>query len=375
MSVQTFRSAASLLPLLLVFIMLSCKMQKEEETSGTAEQGNNIILSEAQIQLANINTAGVRVGNIGRKLTFTGVLKVNEQSAVIFSSWISGRIEKLYFRNTGERVKKGDMLYEFYSEELVSTQREYIRLQSNNWNFSARYEPSLAVEEKLLLMGMMPSQIKQLGKSAKILFTIPIYSQVNGIIRSVNVSEGQYIKEGQSLFEFADDSKLWVEAQVYPDEVQFLETGMPATVTVPETGELPVKCKISFVNPSFETGKNITVVRAVIDNPYGRLHPGMFALLSVLTQKSHGMVIPSSAVISGNGGDRVWVREENREFSCRVVNTGLQSGDSVLILSGLDKSDKIVTSGAYLLNSELILKQGPELPGETEIFSITADRR
>jgi len=350
-------------------------MQKEEETSGTAEQGNNIILSEAQIQLANINTAGVRVGNIGRKLTFTGVLKVNEQSAVIFSSWISGRIEKLYFRNTGERVKKGDMLYEFYSEELVSTQREYIRLQSNNWNFSARYEPSLAVEEKLLLMGMMPSQIKQLGKSAKILFTIPIYSQVNGIIRSVNVSEGQYIKEGQSLFEFADDSKLWVEAQVYPDEVQFLETGMPATVTVPETGELPVKCKISFVNPSFETGKNITVVRAVIDNPYGRLHPGMFALLSVLTQKSHGMVIPSSAVISGNGGDRVWVREENREFSCRVVNTGLQSGDSVLILSGLDKSDKIVTSGAYLLNSELILKQGPELPGETEIFSITADRR
>jgi len=175
MSVQTFRSAASLLPLLLVFIMLSCKMQKEEETSGTAEQGNNIILSEAQIQLANINTAGVRVGNIGRKLTFTGVLKVNEQSAVIFSSWISGRIEKLYFRNTGERVKKGDMLYEFYSEELVSTQREYIRLQSNNWNFSARYEPSLAVEEKLLLMGMMPSQIKQLGKSAKILFTIPIY--------------------------------------------------------------------------------------------------------------------------------------------------------------------------------------------------------
>ena len=375
MSVQTFRSAASLLPLLLVFIMLSCKMQKEEETSGSAVQGNNIALSDAQIQLANINTAGVREGSIGRKLTLTGVLKVNEQSAGSFSSWIPGRVEKLYFRNTGERVKKGDMLYEFYSEELVSTQREYIRLQSNNWNFSARYEPSLAVEEKLLLMGMMPSQIKQLGKSAKILFTIPIYSQVNGIIRSVNVSEGQYIKEGQSLFEFADDSKLWVEAQVYPDEVQFLETGMPATVTVPETGELPVKCKISFVNPSFETGKNITVVRAVIDNPYGRLHPGMFALLSVLTQKSHGMVIPSSAVISGNGGDRVWVREENREFSCRVVNTGLQSGDSVLILSGLDKSDKIVTSGAYLLNSELILKQGPELPGETEIFSITADRR
>ena len=203
-------------------------------------------MSEAQIQLANINIADIREASIGRKLTLTGVLKVNEQSAVSFSSWISGRIEKLYFRNTGERVKKGDKLYEFYSEELVSTQREYYRLQSNNWNFSARYEPSLAVEEKLLLMGMLPSQIKQMGKDGKILFTIPIYSPVNGIIRSVNVSEGQYIKEGQSLFEFADDSKLWVEAQVYPDEVQFLRPGMPATVSVPITGEFPVEVQYQF---------------------------------------------------------------------------------------------------------------------------------
>jgi Cu(I)/Ag(I) efflux system membrane fusion protein len=350
-------------------------MQKEEEISGTAEQGNNIILSEAQIQLANINTAGVRAGNIGRKLTFTGVLKVNEQSAVSFSSWISGRIEKLYFRNTGERVKKGDMLYEFYSEELVSTQREYLRLQSNNWNFSAKYEPSLAVKEKLVLMGMMPLQIEQLGKGGKLLFTIPIYSPLNGVIRSVNVSEGQYINEGQSLFEFADDNNLWVEAQVYPDEVQFLRPGMPAIVSVPITGEFPVKCNISFVNPSFETGKNITIVRAMIENPVGRLHPGMFALLSVLTGKSHGMIIPSSAVISDNTGDRVWVREESGEFSFRMVTTGMQSGDSTLILSGLETSDKIVTSGAYLLNSEMILKQGPELPAGKELLTLTAKSR
>jgi len=110
MSVQTFRSAASLLPLVLVFIMLSCKMHKDEVTPDSAIKGNNIVLSDAQIQLANINIEGIREASIGRKLTLTGVLKVNEQSAISFSSWISGRIEKLYFRNTGERVKKGDML-------------------------------------------------------------------------------------------------------------------------------------------------------------------------------------------------------------------------------------------------------------------------
>lgn len=375
MKVQKINSTVSLLPLVFVILMLSCKLQKEGETSGSADHGNNITLSEAQIQLANINTAGVRVGNIGRKLIFTGALKVNEQSAVSFSSWIAGRIEKLYFRNTGGRVKKGDILYEFYSEELVTTQREYLRLQSNNWNFSAKYEPSLAVKEKLILMGMMPLQIEQLGKEGKLLFTIPVYSPVNGVIRSVNVYEGQYINEGQTLFEFADDNNLWVEAQVYPDEVQFLRPGMPAFLSVPVTVDFPLECNISFVNPSFETGKSITVVRAVIDNPDGRLHPGMFALLNVLTQKSHGMIIPSDALISNKTGDRVWVREESGEFSFRMVTTGIHSGDSTLILSGLETSDQIVTSGSYLLNSELILKQGPELPAETELLTLTAKSR
>ena len=75
-----------------------------------------------------------------------------------------GRIEKLFFKNTGETVKKGDKLYEFYSDDLVSAQREYFTLQSNNWNFHRRYEPSLALENKLLIMGMIPSQIEQLGE-------------------------------------------------------------------------------------------------------------------------------------------------------------------------------------------------------------------
>ncbi len=183
-----------------------------------------------------------------------------------------------------------------------------------------------------------------------------------GKIRAINVSEGQYVTEGESLFELAQDNKLWVEAQVYPDEIRNLRAGMPAIVMVPAAGEVPVSCKISFINPSFETGKNVTIIRAVIDNPGNRLHPGMFALIVVRTSVNHGIVIPASAVITGSDGDRVWVREENGEFSGRMVTTGIQSGDSVLVVSGLEPTDQIVTSGAYLLNSELILKMGTDSP-------------
>ena len=369
--------------LAVLLVMLSCKSGQEEKTSGApagvaavtsgttgeAAAVSHIMMSEAQLQLANISTAVARTGTIGQELSLTAVLKVNEQSAATVSSRVPGRIEKLYFKNTGETVKKGDKLYDFFSEELVTVQREYMRLESNNWNFSARYEPSLAVREKLQRMGMTELQIRQLAADSKILFTLPIYSPVSGKIRSVNVSEGEYVKEGQILFELADDINLWVEALAYPYDTRFIRPGMDAEVLIPSAGKAPIDCKIDFVNPSLENGKNISLVRVLINNPDRTLHPGMLAILKVRAQTSHGVVIPASAVMRSKGGERVWVREECGGFSVRPVISGMQAGDSILIISGLKESEVVAATGVYLLDSERILKQGPEMPGETEMVN------
>jgi len=360
--------------LALMLVMFSCKSGQEEKTSGAPVEAaavSHIMLSDAQLQLANISTAVARKGTIGQELSLTAVLKVNEQSAATVSSRVPGRIEKLYHRNTGETVRKGDKLYEFFSEELVTLQREYMRLESNNYNFSARYEPSLAVREKLQRMGMTELQIQQLAADSKILFTLPIYSPVSGKIRSVNVSEGEYVEDGQILFELADDVNLWVEALAYPYDTRFIRSGMDAEVLIPSAGKAPIQCKIEFVNPSLENGKNISLVRVLINNPDRTLHPGMLAILKVRAETSHGVVIPASAVMRNNGGERVWVREECGGFSVRPVISGMQAGDSILIVSGLKESEVVASSGVYLLDSEKILKQGPELPGETEMVKKT----
>jgi len=304
----------------------------------------------------------VREGSIGRRLSLTGVLKVDEESAYTVSSRVPGRIEKLYFKNTGETVRKGDKLYDFYSEVLISAEREYFRLQSNNRNFNARYEPSLDIEEQLQIMGLTMPQIRQLGKDGKVLFTATILSPASGKIRAINVSEGQYVNGAQPLYDLASDNTLWVEAQVYPDEIRLLKPGMQAIVMIPSAGEAPVLCRLGFINPSYETGRNVTLVRAVINNPDKRLHPGMFAILHVRTGTTRGIIIPASAVITGSDGDKVWVMEEAGVFSGRMITTGIQSEDSVLVLAGLKPDDMVVTSGVYLLNSELILKQGNDTP-------------
>ena len=311
------------------------------------------------MQLANIKVIEVQEDMMEKNLEFTGVLKVDEESAVSISARADGRIQKLFFKNSGEIVNKGDSLYQFYSDELVNAQREYFTIQSNNWNYSGRYEPSLVLENKLLLLGMLPNQIEQLRKNGKILFSVTIFSPVKGIIRSVNITEGQYVNTGQTLFEMADDNQLWVEAQVYQEDLQFLKIGMPLSVTVPAIGgNIPLNGKISFINPSIQQGKNVTLIRSLIDNQDKKLFPGMLAIINVKSQKNPGIVIPASALIMNKNESRVWVLNEDGSFSGRIVETGIQSEDSVLILSGITSSDWIVTSGAYLLNSELILKRG-----------------
>jgi len=344
--------------LILFSLSISCQRNQEQNSSELQTPSNSINLSEAQIQLANIAVAEVAESEIGRRRLFTGVLKVNELSAVNISSRAVGRIQKLYFKNTGETVNIGDSLYQFYSNDLVTAEREYFTLHSNNWNFSRKYEPSLALENRLLLLGMLPSQIAQLTKDGKILFTVTIFSPVKGTIRSIKVNEGDYVEAGQTMFELADNRNFWVEAQIYPDDLPYLKVGTPTAVTIPATGNMPIKSNISFVNPSFEQGKNVTLVRALIDNRDKNLYPGMLALLNIQLQTNRGIVVPASAVIIDKTGSRVWIRNTDGSFSGRIVTTGIQSDDSVQIVSGLAIAESVVTSGAYLLNSELILKKG-----------------
>jgi len=357
--------------LLPVFMLLYSCQQKEVSLSEPVVARTNLMLSEAQMQLANIQIAEVSSGEIGRELLLTGVLKIDEQSVVSISSRTAGRIQKLYLKNTGEPVKKGDPLYDFYSEELLTLQREYKSLQDNNWNFLGRSDRSIAVENKLLLQGMLPSQIAQL-KTSKYLFpVITIYSTESGIIRSVNVTEGQYVDVGQQIYELADNAKIWAEAQVYPNELPYISVGMAADVIVPVAGNLHIPNRISFINPAFEPGSNVTLVRAIINNPGKLLHPGMHALISIQTQKDKGIVIPASAVLIEKQGSLVWVQNEDGSFIRKKIKTGIQSADSVLVLSGLNESEKLVVSGVYLLNSEKILNKGNETENENELVEMT----
>jgi membrane fusion protein, copper/silver efflux system len=359
MKVKNYAMRLCLILTLIVAVLISCS-REETNYPVLAPEKKGFILSEAQMQLANITVAEARKGVISNEVLLTGILKVNEQSVASISSSVAGRIQKLYFKNTGDLVNKEAALYDLYSEDLLALEREFKAIQDNNWNSQRRSDISLAAENKLLLAGMLPSQIAEIYKTRALSPIVTIYSPERGLIRSVNITEGQYVNIGENLFELADDSKLWVEAQVYPNELQLLKPGTHAEVIIPGAGEMHIPNRISFINPAFEPGTNITIVRAIIDNPGKMLHPGMLALMSIHTDQSEGIIIPASALLVDKLGSHVWIRNEDGTFESRNVKTGIQSPDSVLVVDGLQGSEQVVVSGSYLLNSERILKKSYE---------------
>ena len=337
-----------------------CKMELTKTTIDPHQTG--IKLSEEQMELANISLSKAAYGEIGTEKVLTAEIVFNENLKTKISSRISGRIERLYFKNLGEVIQKGALLYEVYSEELLAVERDYLLALSQGKqadNESVSYSSLMtAAKNKLLLWGLTEKQIAGLNNEKELSPVIPVYSSSAGIVSSVNVQEGGYVMEGAAVFELSDFSSVWVEAQVYPEELAELSLHDEAEVRVAGYANDPVTGRISFVNPQLVAESKITLVRIEIPNRSSQYRPGMQAYV-VLKQKPHkALVVQANAVLQNSKGASIWIRKPDGTFEIRMVETGIQSMDKTEITKGLKEGEEVVTSGAYLLNSEYVFKKG-----------------
>ncbi len=326
------------------------------------DQSGELMLSESQIRLANIQTMEVGYGTAGDKTVLNGQLVIDETENELISSRAAGRIEQLYIKETGQQVRKGQALYSLYSEELLSLQREYL-LALEQFRALGKEEPRFAsflssARKKLLLYGMSESQIEQLNNSGKLENKIQFSAPAAGVVTDIAVTEGQYVAEGSVLYRLANLGKIWVEAEAYPREASNLKIGDPVQVQVQGYGRQPVNAKISFISPELRQSSQVIILRAEIANTDTQLLPGMQANMLLPKQQGKALSLPNDAVIRDEQGSHVWVKIEEGIFRARKVELGESGFDSVSILSGLQPQEQVVKSGAYLLYSEYILKKG-----------------
>ncbi len=331
-------------------------VKKDVSTGG----GGSIMLSESQIKLANISTMLTRFENMGENTIMTGKLVVNEDQTEVISSRVQGRVEKLYFKEVGQRVMKGEKLYELYSEQLLTLQQEYfLALRQFEELKESRYESFLsASEKKLLLFGMTKEQIKQIAQRKRSDSRITFIAPVSGIISRIAATEGQYVSEGNPLYRIEKLDQVWVEAELYPGEVSLVKAGDIIKVRISGYENTPVEGKVTFLSPEYRQGSQIVTLRAVINNPDRKFLPGTQATVILSHSEKKAIGVPVDAVIRDAKGDHVWILEKDGAFKPRMVMTGLENFEKVEITEGLEENENVVITGAYLLYGELVLKKG-----------------
>ena len=326
----------------------------------TTGADGSIMLNESQIKLANITTAPAVKKELTIETRLNGKVAVNQNQSEVISSRVQGRIERLFFKEIGQRVQKGEPLYEIYSEQLLTLQKEYLlALRQVEELKEKRFASFLsASERKLLQFGMTGDQVLHLAKQKQIDSRIVFFAPASGIIATLDVAEGQYVSEGSALCRIEKLDKLWVEAELYLGETSAVRSGEKVRVEMNGFEDDPRNGTVIFLSPEFRQGNQIITLRVEINNPEEKFIPGMQGIVIIQRSGKNTLVLPLDAVIRDRYESHVWIKKEDGTFGLRSVKTGEETADEIEVTEGLEEKENVVITGAYLLYSELVLKKG-----------------
>ena len=323
-----------------------------------------IKMSPTAMQLASVQTSIVSKQKPIKEVRMNGNVKTDERKVYSQSSHISGRIERLTVNFTGESIQAGQVLAYIYSPNLIAAQEELFEAGKVK-----ETQPSLynAAKEKLKNWKLTQKQINQIIKSGEIQEQFPILADVSGIVTKKNINLGDYIKKGESLYEIADISTVWVLFDIYESDIPWVKTGDKVAFTVRSLPNKTFKGEISFIDPVINSKTRVASARVIIKNPGKRLKPDMFArgiVKSQLEQQEKVIIVPKSAVMWTGERSLVYVKitsSDQVSFKMRRVTLGPSLGDSYIIKEGLDVGEEIATNGTFSIDAAAQLAGKPSM--------------
>ena len=318
----------------------------EEETDDNA-----IRISSAVEQSLGVRTSEAERRSLWRKVEATGYVGFDESRISQINMRTEGWIENLLVKNEGERVRKGQVLFEFYSPELVNAQKEYVQSKRRD---DARM--LAATEEKMLALGMSQADIRRLSETSRVSNTVQILAPQDGTVTSLNVKEGIFVRPATEIMNLANLSSVWLQAEVFESQSDWVTQGQSAEARLNYMPGEVFSGKVDYVYPVLDPKTRTLQVRLRFDNPDERMKPNMYARVTIFG-KPHpaALSIPREAVIRGQDTDRVVVALGEGKYTVHEVMTGIESGEWIEIIAGLEVGDEVVTSAQFLIDSEASL--------------------
>ena len=326
-------------------------------------------------QLIGVQTALVERKPAVKTVRAVGRVDYDESRLAAVSLKYGGWVEELFVKSVGQPVSKGDPLLSIYSPELFEAQRTYAFTRAALAASPAGGAPTPtptparpgddiaeAARRKLLLWDMTEAQVRALDGGGDAPTATQVLSQVQGVVTRRDVVAGAYVEPGQTLYELADLSNVWINAEVYESESAAIAVGATATI---EAEALPgdrLEGRVTYVYPYLDEATRTVRVRVEVGNPDGRLKPGMYATVTIAVDLGPQLLIDDQAILDTGTRKLVFVARGEGRFEPREVTLLWRGEGEALVLTGLDEGERVVTSGNFLVDSESRLRAALSQP-------------
>ncbi|MHC1763779.1 MAG: efflux RND transporter periplasmic adaptor subunit [Verrucomicrobiia bacterium] len=331
------------------------------ETNSAAPGMSSISIDPVTIQNMGIRTDVVTNGPLRRVIRTVGTIDYSETALADVTTKFRGWIERLYVDATGQQVHKGDPLFEIYSPELYTAQREYL-LATAGGSASDRAARNSLVESarlKLSFFDISSEQIAELEKTGEPRKALRVGAPIDGFVTEKLAVEGMMVEAGMRLYRLADLGLVWVYAEIYEQDLPFIRLGQEATVRLSYLPDRQFRGRVTYVYPALNEQTRTARVRMEFHNPGFLLKPGMFASVELRAElEPSALLVPDMAVLRSGTRNTVFVALEGGRFEPRIATLGPRGENDMLqVLSGLNEGERVVVSGQFMLDSESQLRE------------------
>lgn len=342
-----------------------------EGDAGFALDAGLITLNSNSVSVLNVQTAEVKRRALERALRVAGTIDDSDTQHRRLSAYVDGRIEKLFVNYVGAEVVAGQPLASIYSPMLLSAEREYVTLlrqDHSSLTGAAEAEHRRLIEaasQRLIRLGLVPSQISRLPQKSENESSSEILAPMAGTVVAREVYAGQYVKEGDRLFELADFATMWFVFDAYERDLAWIQPGQAVEVTTPARPGKVYPAAITFIDPNLNEATRSAKVRVEIPNPLieengvqrRELFHKLYAQAVVKVVASDALTVPRGAVLSPGAQPIVYVEKGGGAYEQRSVRLGRAGDEFWEVLAGLDEGEHVVTSGNLLIDAQAQINQ------------------
>ncbi len=340
------------------------------DTSGGSGQ---VILDIEKVQKLGVKSEAAMLRSLDSSVRAVGKVEINERRTYTIAPKFEGWVERLYVNTVGQPVSKGQPLFDVYSPELISALREYALARKGEHSLNVagdatredvnRDDARASMKQlaaaslaRLKNWDIADDQIRQM-ENGKARQNLKYYSPVAGIVLEKKAVQGMRFMPGEVLYQIADLSSVWIQAEVAEQDIGLVKVGSVARVDIAAYPDRHFQGKIDFIYPTLDSATRTVQVRVELANPDGLLKPAMFANVQLAAlQSDKVLTVPVSAVIDSGKRQIVLVQLAEGRFEPRTVKLGRRSENYFEVLDGVAEGEQVVTSALFLIDSESNLK-------------------